>query len=99
MYKSFRKGELILWDLLTSECMILTAERTFLAYVRTEIAFLATGASLVRFFDALAGTSFSRHHEILSEQSREWLIVKWYMKAESLQQARQAGIKGIAGCE
>ncbi len=50
-YSNFSKEELILRDHLAIDRTILANENTFLAYIRTCLALLISGASLLKFFD------------------------------------------------
>ncbi|EKD86976.1 MAG: hypothetical protein ACD_37C00089G0014 [uncultured bacterium] len=49
-YKSFTKEQLILRDHLAIDRTVLSNESTLLAYIRTGLAVIAAGATLVHFF-------------------------------------------------
>lgn len=50
-YKNFSKEDLILRDHLAIDRTILSNESTLLAYVRTSLAIIAAGVTLVHFFN------------------------------------------------
>lgn len=50
-YSIFDKEELILRDYLAIDRTILSNESTFLAYIRTSLAVIAAGATLIHFID------------------------------------------------
>ena len=53
-YARFKEQDLILRDYLAADRTALANETTFLAYLRTVLALVAGGVSLVHFFDSLA---------------------------------------------
>ncbi len=52
-YKNFSKEDLILRDYLAIDRTILSNESTLLAYVRTALAIIAAGATLIHFFEEM----------------------------------------------
>lgn len=50
MYSRFSKEEMILRDHLAYERTAMANERTWLAYLRTAIGFMAAGGSVIKFF-------------------------------------------------
>ena len=52
-YKNFLKEELILRDHLAIDRTTLSNESTLLAYIRTSLAVIAAGATLIHFFDGV----------------------------------------------
>ena len=52
-YEKLRKDDLILRDHLALDRTELSNENTLLAYIRTFLAIIITGASLLKFFDTL----------------------------------------------
>lgn len=50
-YESFAEEELILRDKLALDRTILANERTFLSYIRTMLAVMAVGATIIHFSD------------------------------------------------
>jgi putative membrane protein len=52
-YTKFSEEELILRDQLAIDRTILANESTFLAYIRTSLAIIAGGATLIHFFEEI----------------------------------------------
>lgn len=52
-YENFSKKELILRDHLAIDRTTLSNESTLLAYIRTSLAVIAAGATLIHFFDEI----------------------------------------------
>ncbi|MEK9176036.1 MAG: DUF202 domain-containing protein [Patescibacteria group bacterium] len=52
-YTNFLKEELILRDHLAIDRTVLSNESTLLAYIRTSLAVIAAGATLIHFFDEI----------------------------------------------
>lgn len=55
-YSRFRDQDLTLRDLLAIDRTVVANERTLLGYVRTTLALLAAGGSLLHFLDAMWST-------------------------------------------